>query len=181
MATTGEKAYVKKLLRDVPVFHWLRDVDEAHYMDFMDDLRQYIEAYGWPEKIVLYLSNLGGELGVGVAFYEYVRLSGLHVVTIAGGPIESAAVLLFLAGKERYASPSSSFLIHNPTLDVHGDLSSDNIEQTRDHILSTNKMCIQLLSRAIGLPKEDIEKISKDAFPFGVKRAKELGIVHHIV
>lgn len=176
-----DRACIQKLLRNFPVFHWLHQVDEAHYRDFMDEIQQYIEVQGWPEKVILYLNNGGGDLDVAWAFYDYIRLSGLHVVTIAGGKVESAAVLLFLAGRERYAARLSSFLIHDPFSVADSALSEGNIKQTSSYVLSMQARYIRILSRATGLKKEEIGKISQGGFPFGAKRAKELGIVHHIV
>lgn len=181
MAATG-RAYIKTLLRDYPVFHWLCNVDEVHYMQFMEVVRQEIEQNGWPRKVVLHVNSSGGDLDVACAFYDYIRLSGLHLVTVASGVVESAAVMLFLAGKERYASQFSSFLLHNPIIEMHhAELSEDNIEQTRLHVLTMRDRWLEILSRELGVIKEEIRKISKDALPLTAERAKELGIVHHIV
>lgn len=182
MAATGEKAYVRKLLRDFFVFHWMNSVDEMHYIAFMARLQVYIEENGWPKKVVLYLNSSGGDLDIAWSLYDYVRLSGLHLVTIGVGDVESAAVLLFLAGKERYASKSSSFLIHGPVLELHNaELSESNIEQTKLHVLSMHYRYLKVLSKVTGLSKKEMIALAKGASPFPAKRAKELGIVHHIV
>lgn len=169
-----------KLLRDYPVFHWIGNVDEAHYMGFIGEIRQYIGQKRWPRKVVLYLNSFGGDLGVAEAFYDYVRASGLHLVTIAAGDVESSAVVLFLSGEERYASQFSSFLIHDPVLGMHGELTIRDVKQTSLHISSMHERYLAILSRASGISKEEIDKISEDASPFGPERAKELGIVHEI-
>ncbi len=182
MDKIGGKAYVRKLLRDFPVFHWVGPVDELHYMGFMEELKIYIEENDWPEKVILCLNSEGGDLDVAWSFYDYVRLSGLHLVTVASGDVESAAVLLFLSGKERYASRFSSFLIHNPALEVqHAEISEDNIEQTRRHVLSMHERHLKVLAKTSGLSQKEVVVLSKNALPFSAKRAKALGIVHYIV
>lgn len=171
---------LQNLLRCYSVFHWIGNVDEAHYMGFMGELKGSIQENGWPKKVVLHVNNSGGDLDVAGAFYDYVRASGLHLVTIASGDVASAAVVLFLSGKERYASQFSSFLIHDPTIEVHSEITIRNVEQPNLHVASMHKRYLALLSQASGISEEEIDRISEGALPFSADRARELGIAHDI-
>lgn len=189
MAATGSKAYVRKLFRDFPVFHWFGSVDEGHYLDFTEyikDLGELVtEKEGgrkrkWPKKVVLYLNSHGGDLSVAEGFYDYVRLSGLHLVTIATGDVESAATVLFLAGEKRYASRFSSFLVHDPEFEGHFRMSIRNVKQTGLHVTSMHDRHVEIVALASGLTVEKVDELSFDALPLSAGRAKELGIVHEI-
>lgn len=171
---------LQQLMKDHPAFHWLASVDESHYVAFMDELKKVSKKGKLPDKIVLYLNNVGGDLSVAWAFYDFFRLSGIHLVTIASGDIESAAVTLFLAGKERYASQFSSFLVHDPELTVHSALTKRNVDRTRAHVLSIHERHIEIIARETGLDKEEVDELCFHAAPITVERAKELGIVHEI-
>ena len=171
---------LQQLVRGHPVFHWLASVDESHYVTFMDELKKTSKGGKLPDKVVLYLNNVGGDLSIAWAFYDFFRISGIHLVTIASGNIESAAVTLFLAGKERYASQFSSFLVHDPELTAHSALTKRNVEQTRDHVLSMHERHVEIISRETGLDKERVDELCLDASPITVESAKELGIVHEI-
>ena len=189
MATRSVNAKIKNLLRHYPVFHWFGYVDEAHYLDFTEyikDLREAVKAKEgsikskWPNKVVLYLNSHGGDPSIAQGFYDYVKSSGLHLITIAAGDVESAADILFLAGKERYASRFSSFLFHDAEIEGHFNISIRNVEQIHHRIAAIHNRYVEIVSLETGLTAEKVDELSLDASPISSERAKELGIVHEI-
>lgn len=63
--------------------------------------------------IYLKISSTGGLLHAGFAAYQYLRSLNVPIITYNFGNVESAAMLLYLAGDMRYAAPHSTFLLHD--------------------------------------------------------------------
>jgi ATP-dependent protease ClpP protease subunit len=145
----------------------------------MEELKRSTEENGWPKKAALYVSSKGGDMDVAFVFYDFVRASGLHLITIAEN-VQSASVILFLAGQERYASQFSLFLIHDPALNQHVEVTIRNVRNLDRDVALMHEQYLNLLIQATGLSKKEINRLSKKALPFGAERAKELGIAHHI-
>jgi ATP-dependent Clp protease, protease subunit len=64
------------------------------------------------KDIIILMSSNGGDPGLAFTAYNYLRGLNAHITTINIGNIDSAAMILFCAGQERYAVPGTRFLIH---------------------------------------------------------------------
>lgn len=62
------------------------------------------------EEINIIINSMGG---MGLGFYDYLKACPLPIRTYIEGYCCSAATILFLAGKERFISPTSLFMIHS--------------------------------------------------------------------
>lgn len=172
---------LRVLSKKYPVLHWLGAVDEAHYMNMVDELRKIVWNTKGPRKVILHISNEGGDLMVAWAFYDFIRFSGLHLITVATSCVESAAVTLYLAGKTRCASRFSSFLLHDPQFKSDdGAFSRRTLQHAEKYTLLMHSKYLTVLSFASGLPKEEIDRLSEQATRLNAEEAKTLGIVHHI-
>jgi ATP-dependent Clp protease protease subunit len=60
---------------------------------------------------VMVQSN-GGYVSDGLCLYNFMANSPVKFVTYNGGAVASIAVILFLAGSQRYASETARFMIH---------------------------------------------------------------------
>jgi ATP-dependent Clp protease, protease subunit len=78
-----------------------------------DALRQFN-----PTKLYLSMSSNGGDVAAGIALYNFLRGLPVRVVTHNIGAIDSIAVVIFLAGEERYAVPTATFLFHGVQINV---------------------------------------------------------------
>jgi len=60
---------------------------------------------------ILIQSN-GGYVSDGICLYNYLSKLPIKIVTYNAGAVASIAVILFLAGAERYASDTARFMVH---------------------------------------------------------------------
>lgn len=60
---------------------------------------------------ILIQSN-GGYVSDGICLYNYLSKLPIKIVTYNAGAVASIAVILFLAGAERYASETARFMVH---------------------------------------------------------------------
>ena len=72
-----------------------------------DALRQFN-----PQTLYLSFTSNGGEVAAGIALYNFLRGLPVRVVTHNLGAVDSIAVVIFLAGQDRYAVPTATFLFH---------------------------------------------------------------------
>jgi ATP-dependent Clp protease protease subunit len=72
-----------------------------------DALRQFN-----PQRLYLSFTSGGGEVAAGIALYNFLRGLPVRVVTHNLGAVDSIAVVIFLAGQDRFAVPTATFLFH---------------------------------------------------------------------
>ena len=72
---------------------------------------------GVPE-VTICMSSTGGALDA--AFYGYNLLEALplKIITHNVGTVQSAALLIFVCGDERYAAPGTTFFFHDPAFEA---------------------------------------------------------------
>src|SRR5205085_8826108 len=64
------------------------------------------------------ISSGGGDVDTAINIYSYLKNVPIEVETIGFGQIDSAAILIFLAGKRRYAVKDTRFFLHEISLNV---------------------------------------------------------------
>lgn len=74
------------------------------------------------------IASHGGLTTSGICCYRIVEALGLQVTTYNVSNVDSAAVLLFLAGDERIMSPQSSILLHRTKRRFRADESFDEVQ-----------------------------------------------------
>jgi ATP-dependent protease ClpP protease subunit len=65
------------------------------------------------ERIYLFMNSLGGQVDDGVALFGLIRSLPVEVITVNVGMVASAAIITFLAGKQRIAFPHCTFHFHD--------------------------------------------------------------------
>jgi ATP-dependent protease ClpP protease subunit len=85
------------------------NVDEAWASRFVAALEA---TRGLADTVVILLAANGGNQTASDALYSLLVGWPTRIVTWATGPIMSAGITLYLAGSERLATPSASFLLH---------------------------------------------------------------------
>ncbi|WP_033827861.1 ATP-dependent Clp endopeptidase proteolytic subunit ClpP [Bacillus andreraoultii] len=135
-----------------------------------------------PEKdISLYINSPGGSVTAGMAIYDTMNFVKADVQTICIGMAASMGAFLLSSGTKgkRYALPNAEVMIHQPLGGAQGQ--ATEIEIAARHILYTRDKLNKILSANTGQPLEIIEKdTDRDNF-MTAERAKEYGLVDHII
>jgi len=82
-----------------------------------------------PKPIILYIYSYGGDIEQANFFCDLLLSSHVPIITVATGVAMSAGLLIFLAGKRRYAFPHTQLLIHSGSAAFSG--TSDQLEQVQ--------------------------------------------------
>lgn len=66
-------------------------------------------------EFTLYISSTGGDIDSAIRFYDFIKASGIILNTVGFGQVDSAAVILFLSGKEKTLIENCRIRLHAPT------------------------------------------------------------------
>jgi ATP-dependent Clp protease protease subunit len=131
------------------------------------------------EPITIYVNSPGGSADSGFAMYDIIRFVKAPVRTICNGLCASAAVLVYLAGDERYTLPNSRFLLHQPRTYVQGRAS--DIEISAQEIVKLKRRYNEIVS---GITGKDVDVIADDAdrdFWLGAEDALKYGLCQKVI
>jgi ATP-dependent protease ClpP protease subunit len=141
------------------------------------------------EEITLLIGSGGGAIGPALNFYEWVKLKNIPLVTIAIGEVSSAAVIIFLAGQKRKATPHSFFTLHKGSSfkeDIRMLLlrffSPFRYRDEADWWKTWKKFEIEIFKKETKLPQEEIQKaLTKEHLVLTPKEAKKFGLIDEII
>lgn len=133
--------------------------------------------------LVVYVDSPGGCPRSAFAIYEALRASGKKVTTHAVNLVASAAVIIYLAGTERFATPYSQFLIHEVMMGEIGFQRAKDMKKNQKELEEDTDRIYELVASHTNLSKLKIVKKVKSAhdndWTFEVKEALKIGFVTH--
>ncbi len=121
----------------------------------------------------LVLNSDGGGVYSALAIFDLIL--GKNITIIATGACMSAAVLVLLAGKHRYATPHCRFLLHPISIGGSEPSKADAAEVS---FLGTELAEIIHSRGCISLPKAR-ELLAEETY-FGANYARSIGLIHEI-
>jgi ATP-dependent Clp protease, protease subunit len=129
-------------------FNWL--IDRKATQALLTAVHQAVDLKA--RKITLCLSSPGG--APDQAFYAYEILvalqSQVELITHNVSTVQSAAMMLFLAGSKRYAVPNSTFLVHKTTHDTGGSVTVDHVTKGIESIKADDQAAMAILAARTG-------------------------------
>jgi len=136
------------------------------------------------EYICVYINSPGGDVDAGFSIYETLRLSGKYIVTYAVNHIHSCAIIIYLAGQQRFANNYSNFLIHDPYHEVDDRMSVKKYKQNAIELEKCIDDYFQLICDRSKLTIPKIKKYVKNApegdWYFKADVAMKYDMVHQI-
>mgnify|MGYP002861421869 FL=1 len=159
--------------------------EEVNAQTSIDLLKQfmYLEQEDSEKEIVFCINSPGGEVGAGLAVYDYLRLMKSPIRTVCIGTAASMGSILFLAGDKREMLPHSRIMIHDPAFSggSYAGKKPNEIEEVLKDLRYTQETLCNLLAERTGQPLEVIyEKTKKDTY-FNAEEAIEFGLATGIV
>lgn len=130
------------------------------------------------------ISSKGGMIFHAVSVFNFLNgLKNVHLHTHNLGQIDSGANLIFLAGQERTASKSSSFLLHQPELIIQGQGANFSIDFLKERIESLEKdeaKMAEIIADKIGKTQNDVLRMFKSRKTYSSSEAKDLKFINRI-
>jgi len=141
----------------------------------------FLDSQDQKKDIKFYINSPGGVVTAGLAIYDTMQYVKADVATICIGQAASAAAVLLAAGTKgkRYILPNAEVMIHQPLTGVEGQAS--DIEITAKHIISLKNKLYEIMAKATGKTKDQIEKDGDRDYWMSADEAKKYGIVDQVL
>lgn len=171
---------LKTLFEPLIVIH-VTDFDDESYKKFTED---FARASAAPQPIIpVLIDSFGGEVYSCLGMMDVLESSKKPIVTIVQSKAMSCGAALFSCGDKgfRYASPSSTFLVHEVSSESGGKVTDQQIDL--EEAVRLNNLMLQRISKSCGKRPTFMEKALKEKggdYFITAKEAKDMGLVSHI-
>jgi ATP-dependent Clp protease, protease subunit len=134
------------------------------------------------KEVYLLLSTSGGNLMNGLNLFNVLCSLPVKLTTHNVGNIDSIGNVIFLAGKERYACPHSTFMFHGVGLDIPGQTRLERrfLRERLDSIAADELRIGSIIEERSRLNHRQIKNLFKEARTKDANYARSVGIVDDI-
>lgn len=133
-----------------------------------------------PGPIRVVIVSEGGEEDGGFAIYDTIRSLKNTVTTIGVGRVYSIAALILQAGDRRLLSANCQLMMHNGTVELHGDVRSDEIKKLALESVRNDGRYHKAIADRSKVDLWDLKKWCKAERYFNAEEAVELGFADAI-
>lgn len=131
-------------------------------------------------ELVLCVSCFGGNFDRAVSLYNTLRALPLKLVTHNVGNVGSAAIVLFLAGEERYACPQTVFFFHPSSVSLEGSFEPQELARERVELLESDAREREIIAQRTRLGAREIRALVNGSRTIGAERALDAGLIDAI-
>jgi len=135
------------------------------------------------KKITIVISSPGGDTTAAFAAYNILRNVPAEITTFNAGNIDSAAILIYCAGKHRYSfAAPARFLLHSNALTLGAAVPLDYnfLDAQLQQIRSLNQMVVQVVAASSNKKASEVEDAMHGQTILTPEQAKQWGIVQEI-
>ncbi len=138
-------------------------------------------AEGNHNPIKFYLSSTGGDIDSAIRLYDFLKAIPNQVQTIGFAQVDSAAVLIFLAGEKRTAIKRCRFRIHESTYTAHRNVGSlpHHVDMLR-FFEELDRRTKDIVACETNKPIDEVRALYQKGKIMSAEEAKDYGIVHTI-
>ena len=133
------------------------------------------------DPIRLVISSPGGHVESGDAIHDMIRFVAAPVKTIGTGWVASAGAHVYLSARknDRYCTPNTRFLLHQPMGGVGGKATDIDIEARE--ILKMRDRLNRVIAEETGQPIERVARDTDRNYWMDPEEARDYGVVAHVV
>jgi ATP-dependent Clp protease protease subunit len=170
---------VQKILFDSRTILLFGEINEKAARETISQLLAMGEESRDPIRMVI--SSPGGHVESGDAIHDMIRFVGAPVKVIGTGWVASAGAHIYLAAarENRFCTPNTRFLLHQPMGGVGGKATEIDIEAKE--ILKMRDRLNRVIAEETGQPVERVAKDTDRNHWMGPEEAKAYGMVAHII
>ncbi len=132
-------------------------------------------------SLTIYMSSPGGNVDIAVELFNFLKLLDCKVRTVNTSYVNSAAIIIFAAGKERISLPCSSFYVHSITKNLNGNFTADDLLREAKEIAANTDKIATILAGISNKHKSYWKRLMKKGYLLTPQKAKELGLVNDIL
>jgi ATP-dependent protease ClpP protease subunit len=135
-----------------------------------------------PQKLYFLFSSSGGSVDSGVTLFNYLKGLPQEITMHNVGSIDSIANAVFLAGRIRYATPTSSFLLHGIYWNFQqgASLTYSQMQETISRFDAAEQLTARIISERTKLTLEEVRQLFRQGQSKDPKFALDKGLIHEI-
>lgn len=147
---------------------------------FINKLVKINEEMPNSDLLTIFISSAGGDIDVAIELYNFIRSLDCKVRMINTSYVNSAAVIVYLAGEERVCLHSTSFYVHSVSKKLNGDYNATELMREVREIRTNTEKIAELLAESSKKSKSYWKQMMRKGFIISAKKAVELGLSHKI-
>jgi ATP-dependent Clp protease protease subunit len=134
------------------------------------------------KKITLVISSSGGDAAAGFTAYNYLKGIPAEVTTYNIGNVDSAAAIMFCAGKNRYALKDTRFLLHGTSFVLPGGatVNAEGLETQLELLKSMNHLVSHVISSATNKKEPEVDAMIHGQVILTPEQAKQWGLIQDV-
>ena len=133
------------------------------------------------QRITLLLSTPGGNVPNGFHLFNVLTSLPVEIETHNVGSVDSIGMIVFLAGRRRYACDNTTFMIHGVELEPSVmPLSEAIVEQRVKRIALDQERIARTLATTMNIGQKEISELMRSTVLLGPDEAKGYGLVHEV-
>jgi len=125
---------------------------------------------------ILVQSN-GGYVSDGICLYNYLSKLPIRIVTYNAGAVASIAVILYLAGAQRYASETARFMVHKSHASAPHGARPDALRIIVEGLQADDARTERILRNHVNLQDEHWQTHAYSDLHLTAQEAEEVGLV----
>jgi ATP-dependent protease ClpP protease subunit len=161
--------------------NYLDSIDESKVKNLMRFCSDVITQHK-PDTLYFCFSSSGGFIAPGITLYNFLLGLPTKVVMHNIGSVDSIATVIFLAARERYAVPHSTFLFHgiNYTFNQPGSLAMNKLKEIVSSLEQDQNRMAAIVTERTQLTDKEIRELFRQGDTKDPKFAESKGIIHSI-
>ena len=156
-------------------------VNEENIRSFMNEIKHAVDESPNATTLTIYISSLGGNVDIAIELFHFLKLLDCTIRTINVSCVNSAAIIIFAAGKERISLPCSSFYVHSITKNLNGNFTADDLLREAKEMAANTDKIATILAGISNKHKSYWKRLMKKGYLLTSQKAKELGLVNNIL
>ncbi|MDB5204426.1 MAG: peptidase ClpP [Candidatus Taylorbacteria bacterium] len=156
------------------------NVDTAHQLIIW--MNSQIYSGSTPSKLTLFISSTGGDIDSAIRIYTYLKGLPIEVETIGFSQIDSAANIIFLAGKNRKVLDGCRFFLHEGTFTIgHQTAILRHLEESLRVLKELLDRSVKIVAAETKKTREEIADVFLEGKIYSSSEALDFGIVTEII
>ena len=155
------------------------EINENTVRAVIDSMR-HIVARGSVQEVHMAMSSVGGDPSAGIVLYNFLRVVPFNLTIHNLGNVDSAAIVIYLAGHYRTCAPQSRFLFHGCTTRLNGDYRPEMLEEKRQFLLAGHHNMAQIIAGRSHIALDEATNLFEGETIFDPALALQRGITHEV-
>ena len=133
------------------------------------------------QEVYLAFSTPGGSVMDGITLYNFLRGLPLRLITHNIGNVDSIGNVVFLAGEERLACKTATFMFHGVGQDrPAGRYEEKLLQEMLSSIQADQTRISRIIAAHTTISQDETETFFREAQTLVAEEARDRGIVHNI-